>query len=118
MKFPHTVTRVRAPLVAGYGGQVIRDWANAVSTSGLSASVQAESASELTEHRQTTVTAWKLYLPAGSSLLATDRIEWSGVTDPDTGAVVPLEVDGEVEDWSRGERGHVKARLTKVATGA
>lgn len=105
MKFPHTVTRLRAEVVVGYGGQQVRDWGDAARVA-MPANVQPETQSELTENRQTTVTGWSLFLPPGSSLLATDRVLHDGMT---------LEVDGDVEDWTRGDRGHIKARLVKVS---
>jgi hypothetical protein len=111
-KYKDTATRVRAPLVTGYGGQRVRDWPNATRTPIERCSIQPDSQTEITDRRQTTVTTWKLFAPADTDLLATDRIESTRAVD-DAGKALPLEVAGEVERW----RTYVSAVLSRVTEG-
>lgn len=105
MIFPHVVLLVRgAPLVAGYAGSKTRGWSQAMRTPSP-ANMQAESSREELDARDTTVSRYRAYLPAGTVLATEDRVEWNGLT---------LEVVGEPEDWARGGRGHVKALLERV----
>jgi hypothetical protein len=111
-KYKDTATRLRAPLVTGYGGQKVRDWRNATRTPIEWCSVQPDSQTEITDRRQTTVTTWKFFAPADTDLLATDRIESTRAVD-DAGSPLPLEVAGDVGRW----RTHVFAVLSRVTEG-
>lgn len=104
------VTILRAGyLVDAYGNPSSqRDWAHAVRTPVSGVSVQPDVSTEATGDRGTIVTGWRLFTPKGRDLdlLATDRVEFGGMT---------LEVDGEVARYRMGGRvHHVEARLKRV----
>jgi len=90
----------RAPLVPDpYHADGRRDWANAVTVAtDVPASVQPQSSTEETTDRQTTVTTWKVFLPAGTDVVETDRI-----IGPDGTA---LEVLGDAGRWRYGGAEH------------
>jgi hypothetical protein len=70
--------------------------------------VQPDSSSEDTGDRPTVITGWRLITPKGRDFpaLATDRVEWDGLT---------LQVDGKVGRFRVGGRlHHVEARLKEV----
>lgn len=112
--FYQSVVRVRAPLVTDRYGNRKRDWGNAehINVSGVNVqpSPSRSDSSEETLDRQTTVTGWVLQTAEGVDLdlLATDRIQYDGMT---------LEVEGKVERWpdpfGPGVH-HVEARLKEV----
>lgn len=106
MRFPHTVSVIRAPLVSdGKGGQR-RDWPNATASSS-SAWVQPVSSTEDTDGQDRIVARWRIFLPAGSDVLSTDRIGHAGDT---------YFVDGEVQAWdSAGGPHHAEAFLRRVS---
>lgn len=106
-KFPHTVTRVRAPLVTGAYNRQYRDWANAT-RAALSANWQPGASTEDVVRQQRTEEFVRLYLAPGADVQPTDRFERDGST---------WEVDGQPESWDRGGRGHVKVNLTRVTQG-
>lgn len=72
------VTIVRAALVDGYGGQQVRDWANAVRFTGVAASVQPVRSTEQSTGRQLATTDKVMH--TADDVYATDRIEWRGNT--------------------------------------
>lgn len=72
------VTLVRAPLIDGYGGSRVRDWANAVRTPGVAAAVQPVRVLEQSSGRQL-VTDDKVVHTA-TEVDETDRLEWQGDT--------------------------------------
>jgi hypothetical protein len=78
-----TVTIVRAALVAGYGGQQVRDWANAVRFTGVPAAVQPVRVTEQTTGRQV-VTRDKT-MNVTDDVYDTDRVEHHGDTYEVTG---------------------------------
>lgn len=105
-----TVTVVRAPEVAGrYGGQS-RDWSHATRTTYQSVSVQPVSSTEDVRDRELLVGKFTLFTSRGQDidLLATDRIEWNGLT---------LQVDGDPNRWPMPGGGvhHVEASLKQVS---
>ena len=105
-----TVTVVRAPLAAGrYGGQS-RDWSNATRTDYPGVCVQPVSSTEDVRDRELLVGMFTLFTSRGQDidLLATDRIEWGGIT---------LQVDGDVNRWPAPGGGvhHVEASLKQVS---
>jgi hypothetical protein len=109
--FGETVTLVRAPLkVDKYGNTTSeRDWASATRTPYPGLMVQPDTSSEDTGDRATAVTGWRLMTPKGKDFpaLATDRVEWEGLT---------LEVDGKVGRFKVGGRlHHCEARLKEVS---
>lgn len=104
MRFPHPVTVLRAPLVDSGTGQKVRDWDAAAETPRMG-NVQTTSSTEVVDGSQVTITEKVLYLQPGADLLTTDRVRIG--TDVH-------EVTGDVEDWTRGGRGNIKARLQLV----
>jgi Phage head-tail joining protein len=72
------VTIVRAPLVDGYGGQRVRDWAAAERLVGVAASVQPLRSTEATSGRQVVTTDKNMH--TGTDVYETDRVEWGGET--------------------------------------
>ena len=105
MRLSDTVTRLRAPLIAGPYGNSEFDWPNATSVD-YPAEVQPVSSTEDVVNQQQTVTRWRLFLGSTADIEATDRIEWDGDT---------YEVDGEVERWKRrGVVHHLEAVLMRV----
>lgn len=109
--YGETVTLVRAPLkVDKYGNTTSeRDWANAERWSYHGLMVQPDASSEATGDRPSVVTGWRLITPKGLDFpaLATDRVEWDGLT---------LAVDGEVGRFKvRGRLHHAEARLKRVS---
>ncbi|MCQ0012707.1 hypothetical protein [Actinomadura madurae] len=103
---------VRAPLVTGYGNSLIYDWANADRTT-VAAALEPGNASERTGARDHTTTFYTAFVPAGTDVLVTDRVEWDGRT---------WEIDGEPRVWPQPETGagpphraeapHRRGRLT------
>ncbi|MFF7408703.1 hypothetical protein [Streptomyces lydicus] len=109
--YADSLTLVRAPFrVDKYGNTTSeRDWANAIRTPYTRLSVQPDSSTEATGDRPYVVTGWRLITAKGVDIpaLATDRIEFDGMT---------LELDGEVGRFRVGGRvHHVEARLKKVS---
>lgn len=99
---------VRAPFkVDKYGNpSSVRDWATAIRTPVQRVSVQPYTQNEETGDRAATITQWKLFTRTHADLLATDRIEFDGMT---------LEVDGEVARWRfAGRLHHIEALLKRV----
>ena len=106
MRLSDTVTRLRAPLIAGPYGNEERDWDNAPPGVVYPAEVQPVSSTEDVVNIQQTQTRWRLFLGPDADLEATDRIVWDGDT---------YEVDGEVERWKRrGTLHHHQAVLLLV----
>lgn len=100
-----TLTRLRAPLVTGYGGDKVRDWANATEVT-FAAHVEPDQTREVLDNRDVTVTGLRAILPAATDFDATDRARWNGDV---------YEVDGDIERWRRrGRDHHVEVRLTRV----
>jgi Phage head-tail joining protein len=105
MIYHQEVSILRAPLVAGDYGNQDRDWQNAASTTSP-AEIQPIKAGEAVVNEQRTITRWRVFLPASSNLVSTDRVSWAGAT---------YEVDGEVEQWTRRRRlHHLEAVLQRV----
>lgn len=67
-------------------------------------SVQPASASESTDRGELLITNATAYLPAGTDILATDRVQWLGTV---------YEVDGPPARWrdETGNEDHVQAQL-------
>lgn len=79
-----SVVIVDAPLVDGYGGRRVRDWANATRTT-VSAAVQPVSArqiaaTEMNAGRMVVISGQNVHVPAGTAVDATMRVEWGGDT--------------------------------------
>jgi hypothetical protein len=111
MLFGETATLVRAPLkVDKYGNTTSeRDWANATHTPYPGLMVQPDGSTEAVGDRPSVITGWRLITPKGRDFpaLATDRVEWEGLT---------LAVDGEVGRFKvRGRLHHAEARLKRVS---
>ena len=98
-----TVTRLR--------GQSRDNWGNTTGTDTeadiTGCSVQPASAIELTDRGDLLVTNVTVYAPAGTDLLATDRVRWAGDV---------YEVDGAPARWNddTGTEDHVQAQLKLV----
>lgn len=108
--FADTITVVRAEYVTDkYGNPTSeRDWENATRSVVGGVSVQPDASTEATGDRGTIITGWRLFTPRGRDLdlLATDRVEFDGMT---------LEVDGEIGRYRMAGRvHHIEARLKKV----
>ena len=104
-----TVTVIRAPLIANrYGGQV-RDWDNAVRTDVDGVSIQPAATTEDVRDRELLTNRFTLFTSRGRDidLLATDRVQWNGLT---------LQVDGDPNRWPAPGGGvhHVEAALKQV----
>lgn len=86
-----TVTVQRAPLSAAdrYGKQ-FRDWSALVAHTVAGVSVQPISAAEAVVDREYAAAHMVMYAPAGSDIIATDRVVWRGTT---------FEVDGPSQRW-------------------
>lgn len=107
MRYPHTVTRLRAPLSEDRRGDLRRDWTAAVETPGLRVWVQQRSAAELIDAtRDEDRSSWLMFSGVNDWQTA-DRVVWQGRT---------YEVDGEpnVLETPRGFH-HVEAVLLRVA---
>jgi hypothetical protein len=107
--FRATITRVRAPLIAdGYGtADKERDWTHASQLVITGCSVQPAGGSEYKIGREAVITTWRLYAPAGTDLVAGDRVIW----DEDL-----YDVDGDPQSWpsATGQLDHVEAILRRV----
>jgi hypothetical protein len=105
-----TVTVVRAPLVADRYGGKIRDWPSAARTAYTGISVQPAGSTEDVRDREQVNDRFTLFTSRGSDidLLATDRVEWNGIT---------LQVDGNPDRWPAPGGGvhHVEATLKQVS---
>jgi hypothetical protein len=111
--FHQSFVRVRAPLVTDRYGNRKRDWSSADRLTVEGVNIQPASrlpSNEESDDRLTVVTGWDLQTPEGMDLdlLATDRVEFDGMT---------LEVEGNVGRWpdpfGPGVH-HVEARLKEV----
>lgn len=104
-----SVDLLQAALVAGYGGQQVRDWANATTTT-IAAAVQPRSSVELVDGRQVTTTGLSMHCAVDSGLRAVDRVVWRGTT---------YEVDGEPLTYSiGGTADHIEVSLQRVEEAA
>lgn len=106
MRFPHSVTVIRAPLVADGKGNQRRDWSAATSTT-TAAWVQPVSSDEQNLNQERVVARWRIFLPPTADVVATDRIDHSGAV---------FQVDGEVQTWDAGSGAahHREALLMRV----
>ena len=109
--YGETVTLVRAPFkVDKYGNTTSeRDWSNAERWSYHGLMVQPDGSAEAVGDRPSVITGWRLITPKGRDFpaLATDRVEWDGLT---------LELDGEVGRFRvSGRLHHIEARLKRVS---
>lgn len=98
------ITIVRAPLVTGYGNSLVWDWANASRTT-VPAGLQPGPSTEQTGARDEVTTFYTAFVPAGTDVRVTDRVEWDDRT---------WEVDGEPRAWPEPETGaghHIEVRL-------
>lgn len=103
-----TITVLRAPLVSDRYGSQIRDWTAATRTDAVGVSIQPAANTEDIRDREQLVDTWTLFTPRGVDLdlLATDRVEWGGLT---------LQVVGSPSRWSVGGAiHHVEATLQEV----
>lgn len=111
MRFRDSGTRLRGVAVAGeYGNPGGIDWTEGtLSKLDLPCEMQPESSDEDVVQQQRTVTRWRLFLPLGSDITASDRWRFLGVD---------YEVVGDVETWRfRGKEHHIEARLQRVSGG-
>lgn len=111
MRFPTTVTVLRAPLTTDGKGNQISDWANATSTTTPAwlQPVESDAASfEKILNQDRIVSRWRLFLPATADVLATDRITYGADT---------MFVDGEVQTWSNSVAAHHQEAYLRKVTG-
>lgn len=96
MIFPHgeTVTRIRAQQVVDRYGNKAWDWPNATRTTiarcGVAQGSRGSAAEVLTAERDAVISDVTVYMPTGTDVLATDRLEIRGLT---------FEVVGSPFDW-------------------
>lgn len=106
------VTIVRAVKAVGYGNAITLDWGPAASRATVEANVQPAGTSEATDGGRDRVTRRiRVFLHAGTDVVATDRIEWGGAA---------WEVDGEPERWpdpTGGGEHHVELTATRIVGG-
>ncbi|TDD37890.1 hypothetical protein E1287_07485 [Actinomadura sp. KC06] len=98
------VTIVRAPLVTGYGNSLVYDWDNAARTT-VAAGLQPGTSTEETGARDKVTSFYTCFVPAGTDVRVTDRIEWDARA---------WEIDGEPRAWPQPETGtghHIELRL-------
>lgn len=98
------VTIVRAPLVTGYGNNLLYDWDNAARTT-VTAGLVPGNSTERTGARDHVTTFYTCYLPPGTDIRVTDRVEWDSRT---------WEVDGEPRAWPQPATGaahHIQVTL-------
>jgi hypothetical protein len=97
---------VQAGLTSGWGGQQVRDWANAARKT-IACSVQPRTTTEFTGQRQATSTDMVMHCPPDVGLRAVDRVEHAGHT---------YEVEGEpAVHRSHGRPDHIEAVLNRIA---
>lgn len=105
-----TVTVLRAPLVADRYGSQVRDWTAAARTDVDGVSIQPSGSIEDVRDRELVTNTYTLFTSRGQDidLLATDRVQWNGIT---------LQVDGDPNRWPAPGGGvhHVEAKLKQVA---
>lgn len=102
---PHTVTVVRAATKASdYGTTTVADWDNPTRTTVPGASVQPSTGTEYTTDRDSTQTSVDAWLPGGTDVLASDRVEWAGST---------YDVVGPPEVWNFPPLSHVVVHLAR-----
>jgi len=81
VKYPHTITRVRADLVAGVHGR-LRDWDSAERMDYTDVQVQPTSSDDLPDgNREGVLAAWRVYGRPGTvvDIVSSDRIECPAV---------------------------------------
>ncbi|NEA22580.1 DUF6093 family protein [Actinomadura bangladeshensis] len=98
------ITIVRAPLVTRYGNSLTWDWLNATRTT-VAAGLQPGTSTEETGARDKVTTFYTAFVPAGTDVKVTDRVEWDDRV---------WEIDGEPRAWPQPETGtghHIEVRL-------
>jgi hypothetical protein len=110
VRFRDSGTRLRGVVVAGTQGRPDRiDWNQPAGELDLPCEHQPNSTSENVDNQQRTVTSWRVLLPAGADITASDRWRFFGVV---------YEVDGEIERHRRASREHhVEMVVTRVTGG-
>lgn len=100
----HTVTIVR-PVGQDRHGDPLPGDPSETQVSGCS--VQPSSTTELTDGRDTVVSLWDLFLPAGTDIRATDRVRFNGEL---------FDVDGDPAPWDDdlARAHHIEVRLRRV----
>lgn len=98
-----SVVVVHAPLTTGgWGGQQVRDWANATRTT-VSAAVQARSVTEQATGREIITTDKRVHLGGAVAITEVDRVEWRGGT---------YEVTGVEPHFQQGRMDHLEVTMT------
>lgn len=100
------VTVLRATATEDDYGNPVRDWTTAAVVEVRGCSLQPLTGAEVTIGRDTVVPRWRLWAPAGTDLLASDRVRYDGVA---------YEVDGEPQRWDFPPLSHVEALLRKAS---
>lgn len=100
-----TIVRQRATLADDGHGNQVPDWTSPAELPIAGCSVQPGATVEDRQNRDSVLIAFTVYVPAGSDVLATDRIR--------IGSAV-FEIDGEPERWETGlSVDHVKLFLRR-----
>lgn len=113
MIFGATVTIVRPGVKTTRAGSPVADWANATRTTLARVSMQPGQQTETRNtDRDVAISTWRLFTRPGydADILATDHIEWAGMT---------FEVEGDVARWPdpRSNRvHHVEVELRRWAS--
>lgn len=97
-----TITVQRAPLADVGHNDVRPDWSQAVEHDVDGCSVQPGASAEVLDGRDATVVRWTVFAPAGTDVLASDRVVYGGGT---------YEVDGEPLRHNEGVSDHVVVAL-------
>ena len=112
MRFRDTVTRLRAPMVAGVDGVSVQNWKAAEGTWSIvdySGEFQPLSSTEDVVAQQRTESTHRAFLPPGADVLATDRLRFAGLD---------YQVDGEPERHRiRGAEHHLEVLCFRIKGG-
>lgn len=108
MKLRDTITRLRGTVTTGpYGADHI-DWTTPGELA-MACEFQPMTTDEEVALQQRTESFWRVFLPAGADVLATDRLRFNGVV---------YEIDGEPRRWRlNGSEHHVELVVTRVVGG-
>lgn len=103
-----TVTRLRGTAGTGSYGSDEIDWSSPTELD-MSCEFQPMTTDEEVALQQRTESFWRVFLPAGADVLATDRLRFDGVD---------YEIDGEPRRWRmNGREHHVELVVTRVVGG-
>lgn len=112
MRFRDTVTRLRAPTVAGVDGVQVQNWKAAESLwtkTDYPCEFQPLGSTEDVVAQQRTESTHRVFLPADADVLPTDRLRFQALD---------YQVDGQPEVWRRrGSNHHIEALAFRIKGG-